>query len=129
MENKMSEQQEQTAVQEITITPDAVEEIKKIRAENQIPETHALRMGIKEGGCCGVSYVLGFEERSSEEDKIFQTNGLTVFVDAKSFLHLSGATLEFMTGPNGSGFKFSNPNDQNSCDCGDGGCGDGGCCG
>ncbi|MGD0037192.1 MAG: iron-sulfur cluster assembly accessory protein [Bacteroidota bacterium] len=123
----MNDQQEQTAVQEINITPEAAKEIIKIRAENKIPESHALRMGVREGGCCGISYVLGFEEKAQEADKIFQAEGITVYVDATSLPHLSGATLEFVSRPNGSGFKFDNPNDQKSSGCSD--CGDGGCCG
>jgi iron-sulfur cluster assembly protein len=115
--------------QEVNITPEAAKEILKIRAENQIPDSHALRMGVKEGGCCGISYVLGFDEKAAETDKIFQAEGITVYVDAASLMHLSGATLEFVSGPNGSGFKFDNPNDQKSCGCGDSDCGDGGCCG
>ena len=123
----MNEQKEQTAVQEINITPEAAKEIIEIRAENQIPDSHALRMGVKEGGCCGLSYVLGFDEKAAESDKVFQAAGLTVYVDETSLQMLSGATLEFVSGPHGSGFKFNNPNEVRSC--GDGGCDDGGCCG
>jgi iron-sulfur cluster assembly protein len=81
-------------------------------------------MGVKSGGCCGLSYALGFDDKAVDTDKIFQTEGMTVYVDAVSLAQLSGATLEFVTGPDGSGFKFNNPNDQKSC-----GGGDGGCCG
>ena len=130
----MSEQREQVAVQEINITSEAAKEIKKIRAENKILESHALRMGVKNNGCCGLSYVLGFDDKAMETDKVFQTEGLTVYVDFASLAQLSGATLEFITGPDGSGFKFNNPNDQRSCGsddsgCGSSGCGDSGCCG
>jgi len=125
----MNEQREQTAVQEINITPEAAKEIIKIRAENQIPNSHALRMGVKESGCCGISYVLGFDENAEEADKIFKAEGITVYVDAASLTHLSGATLEFVSRPDGSGFKFDNPKDQKLRGCSNGDCGDRGCCG
>jgi iron-sulfur cluster assembly protein len=119
----MNTQETQIMTQEITITPDAVSEIRKIRAANQIPETHALRMGVKSGGCCGISYMLAFDEKAGETDKVIQTEGMTVFVDAVSLPQLAGTTLEFVNGPHGSGFKFTNPNDQQSCNCDDGCCG------
>jgi iron-sulfur cluster assembly protein len=118
----MKNQEEQVITQEITITPAAASEIQKIRQANQVPDSHALRMGVKSGGCCGVSYLLAFDEKAEETDKVFQSGGITVFIDAQSLEHMSGTTLEFVTGPQGSGFKFDNPKDEKSCDCGEGCC-------
>jgi iron-sulfur cluster assembly protein len=116
---------EQIAVQEITITPEAAAEIQKIRKENSIPENHGLRMGVKAGGCCGLSYLLAFDENAGTEDKVLKSEGIKVMVDLDSLELMSGTTLHFMETPNGRGFKFENPNDQKekgSCGCGDGGC-------
>jgi iron-sulfur cluster assembly protein len=104
--------------EEIVITPRAAEEIRKIKAENKIPETHALRLGVKGGGCSGLSYVLAFDERPREGDSVMSIVGMTVHVDAKSLFYLSGTTLDFSEGLNGRGFVFSNPNAARSCGCG-----------
>jgi iron-sulfur cluster assembly protein len=123
---------EDLATAEITLTPEAAAEIKRVRTENNIPESLALRLGVKDGnGCCGVSYVLGFDETAGETDHVFQSEGLTVFVDPKSFLRLAGAKLGFIPEPEGRGFYFDNPNEEGfNCgenNCGDGSCGDSGC--
>lgn len=120
----MNTQETQVMTHEITITPDAASEIRKIRVANQVPETHGLRMGVRSGGCCGISYMLAFDEKAGENDKVIQTEGMTVFVDADSLPQLSGTTLEFVDSPQGSGFKFANPNDKKSCNCEDGCCDD-----
>lgn len=104
--------------EEIIITPRAAEEIRKIKASNNIPETHALRLGVKGGGCSGLSYVLAFDERPRENDTVLTIEGLTVHVDPKSLFYLSGTTLDFSDGLNGRGFVFSNPNAARTCGCG-----------
>jgi iron-sulfur cluster assembly protein len=115
-------QTEQTSKKEIMITPEAAKEIQRIRKENQIPDSHALRIGVKSGGCCGMSYLLAFDNETEETDKVIQTEGLTVFIDTQSLAQLSGTTLEFVNGPHGSGFRFDNPNAEGSCSCDDGCC-------
>ena len=120
MENSTNKNPEQT--EEIYITARAAQELKRIKEENKIPESHALRFGIRESGCCGPSYLLGFDETSSETDHVFEVDGLKVCVDSKSMLQLRGATLEFVEDENGSGFTVFNPNIQNSCNCGDESC-------
>jgi len=104
--------------EEIIITPRAAEEIRKIKAGNNIPETHALRLGVKGGGCSGLSYVLAFDERPRENDTVMTIEGLIVHVDPKSLFYLSGTTLDFSDGLNGRGFVFSNPNAARTCGCG-----------
>ena len=116
---------EQILTSEIVITPEAAEEIRRIKTENQIPESLALRLGVKSssgGGCgCGTSYILGFDDKAGEADRVIQTNGLTVFVDPQSLTQLSGTTLGFSNDPEQRGFYFDNPNKE-SCGCNDGGC-------
>jgi iron-sulfur cluster assembly protein len=104
--------------EEIIITPRAAEEIRKIKASNSIPGTHALRLGVKGGGCSGLSYVLAFDERPRENDTVMTIEGLIVHVDPKSLFYLSGTTLDFSDGLNGRGFVFSNPNAARTCGCG-----------
>ncbi|MFI5252550.1 MAG: HesB/IscA family protein [Bacteroidota bacterium] len=104
--------------EEITLTEKAVQEIRSIKAKNNIPETHGLRLGIKGGGCSGYTYVLGFDAESKPNDKIFQVQDIHVFIDPKSLFFLSGTQLDFSDGLNGKGFVFNNPNAQKTCGCG-----------
>jgi len=104
--------------EEIVITPRAAEEIRRIRAENNIPEANALRLGVKGGGCSGFSYVLAFDEKAREGDQVLTMEGLTVHVDPKSLFYLAGMTLDFSDGLNGRGFVFNNPNATRTCGCG-----------
>ncbi len=119
----MDVQEQQTQNEEIFMTRRAAEEIRKIKAENNIPETHALRIGVKGGGCSGLSYVLGFDEKSRDADVIFSLEGLTVHVDPKSLMYLAGTTLDFSGDLNGRGFVFNNPNARKTCGCGQSFCG------
>ncbi len=106
------------ATEVLAITPKAAGEIKRIKAENRVPETFGLRLGVKGGGCSGMSYVLGFDEKPKEEDETFELQGVTVFIDKKSLMYLSGTQLDFTDGLNGSGFVFNNPNAKKTCGCG-----------
>jgi len=78
-----------------------------------------VRVGVKSGGCSGLSYELKFDKEKSEEDKIFEANGIHLIVDKKSFLYLVGTTLEYSGGLNGTGFVFNNPNANRTCGCGE----------
>jgi len=102
----------------VVITSRAAQEIVKIKAENKIPEGHALRLGVKGGGCSGMSYVLAFDEQPRHGDTVYQMEGLTVYIDPKSQFYLSGTTLDFSDGLNGRGFVFNNPNATRTCGCG-----------
>ena len=126
---------EQTTLTAITITAEAADEIRRIRTANQIPENLALRVAVKnnaEGR--GTSYVLGFDETSNDHDRVFQTGGLTVFIDAESLAYLSGSTIGFSSDPEHPGLYFDNPSGGCGCgcgcseeDCGNGGCADDDC--
>lgn len=104
--------------EEVIITPRAIEEIKKIKSVNGIPETHALRLGVKGGGCSGLSYVLAFDDGARDGDAEFQIGDVSVKIDPKSLFYLSGTTLDFSDGLNGKGFVFNNPNASKTCGCG-----------
>ena len=78
-----------------------------------------VRVGVKSGGCSGLSYELKFDSESAEDDKVFEDNAVRIIVDKKSFLYLVGTTLEYSGGLNGKGFVFNNPNAQRTCGCGE----------
>ncbi|HTX99273.1 MAG TPA: iron-sulfur cluster assembly accessory protein [Bacteroidota bacterium] len=103
---------------EIEITVKAAAQVKHVKAENDIPETHALRIGVKGGGCSGLSYVLGFDEKPGEKDVVLTSQGVTIFIDQKSLFYLSGTILDFSDGLNGKGFVFNNPQAARTCGCG-----------
>ena len=78
-----------------------------------------VRVGVKSGGCSGLSYELKFDNQIGENDKIFEDNNVKIAVEKKSFLYLAGTILEFSGGLNGKGFVFNNPNAQRTCRCGE----------
>jgi len=108
----------QIAEREVNISDKAAAEIKKVMQENNIPEGSGLRMGVKGGGCSGFTYVLGFDERSTETDKVFEANGVKVFIDERSLPYLAGVVLDYQDGLQGKGFTFENPNATRTCGCG-----------
>ena len=81
--------------------------------------TDYVRVGVKSGGCSGLSYDLNFDKNQEENDKVFEDNGVKIIVDKKSFLYLVGTTLEYSGGLNGKGFVFNNPNANRTCGCGE----------
>lgn len=83
------------------------------------PSTDFVRVGVKSGGCSGLSYDLTFDNKQEENDKIFEENEVKIIVDKKSFLYLVGTTLEYSGGLNGKGFVFNNPNANRTCGCGE----------
>ena len=78
-----------------------------------------VRVGVKSGGCSGLSYDLKFDKSQTEGDKVFEDNAIKIIVDKKSFLYLVGTTLEYSGGLNGTGFVFNNPNANRTCGCGE----------
>ncbi|HYM33974.1 MAG TPA: iron-sulfur cluster insertion protein ErpA [Steroidobacteraceae bacterium] len=103
---------------EITMTDKAKAEVAKIMQANNIPDTYGLRVGVKGGGCSGLSYSLGFDKEAREGDKIIAKDGVNLFVDPKSLFYLSGTELDYTDGLNRRGFVFNNPNATKSCGCG-----------
>ena len=78
-----------------------------------------VRVGVKSGGCSGLSYELKFDKEQQENDKVFEDNNIKIIVDKKSFLYLVGTTLDYSGGLNGAGFVFKNPNANRTCGCGE----------
>lgn len=104
---------------EIIITDKAVTEIKKIMDENKVPLGFGLRIGVKGGGCSGLTYTLGFDPSTRDGDTVVENSGVKLFVDGKSLFYLSGTQLDYSNGLNGKGFIFNNPNATKSCGCGE----------
>lgn len=102
--------------QVVTLTERAVAEVRRVLAEN--PDKQGLRLGVKGGGCSGLSYVIDYGE-PREKDLVDTSYGFQVFVDPKSSLYLKGTRLDFQGGFMGRGFKFENPQAQNTCGCGE----------
>lgn len=101
----------------VKITPIACEEVKKlIVAENK--SGVGLRLGVKGGGCSGLSYDIRFTPKE-EGDTAIEMDGFNVFMDAKSLIYLKGMQLDYQGGLNGKGFVFSNPNATSTCGCGE----------
>ena len=82
-------------------------------------DTDYVRVGVKSGGCSGLSYELKFDNTKADEDKVFEDNAVRILVDKRSFLYLVGTTLEYSGGLNGKGFVFNNPNANRTCGCGE----------
>ena len=78
-----------------------------------------VRVGVKSGGCSGLSSELKCDNTIGEHDKVFEDNNVKIAVEKKSFLYLAGTILEFSGGLNGKGFVFNNPNAQRTCGCGE----------
>jgi len=78
-----------------------------------------VRVGVKSGGCSGLSYDLNFDKKQLDEDRLFEDNSVRIVVDKKSLLYLAGTTLEYSGGLNGKGFIFNNPNANRTCGCGE----------
>ena len=102
----------------IEITDRAAEEIKRLQEKEGI-SAGGLRVGIKGGGCSGLSYNLGFESETRKGDKIFEREDVKLFCDIKSYIYLNNTVLDFDNGLMGKGFIFMNPNAKKSCGCGE----------
>jgi len=101
------------------VTPSAVKRARVILAKEGISlEEGGLRLGVKGGGCSGLSYAIAFDAHPRERDRIFTFDGVRVFVDPKSFVYLNGMTLDFEETLMRQGFNFINPNSTRSCGCG-----------
>ncbi len=107
----------QDTTQMLQLTDKALDKIKKlIAAEGK--ENIGLRVGVKAGGCSGLSYQVAFEEKPLENDTVLEFDGVKVFVDVFSSMYLKGTVLDYTDGLDGAGFVFQNPNATRSCGCG-----------
>ena len=104
----------------IRVSPDAQKKVSQLmRDEGFNPTDDFVRVGVKSGGCSGLSYDLSFDNAKSAQDRLFEDNQIIILVDKKSLLYLLGTTLEYSGGLNGKGFVFNNPNAERTCGCGE----------
>ncbi len=101
----------------ISLTPTAIAKVKEIMGQ-QTPVPAGLRVGVVGGGCSGFSYSMSFENASGMMDKVFDMDGLKVYVDATSVMYLNGCIVDYIETLEGAGFKFENPNVKSTCGCG-----------
>ena len=104
----------------IKVTPQARDQVVQMMNNDGVnTKTHFVRVGVKSGGCSGLSYELNFDNNLNDTDKIFEDIDIRIVVDKNSFLYLVGTTLEYSGGLNGKGFVFNNPNANRTCGCGE----------
>ena len=103
----------------ISVSENAKNQVLSLIGTDGYPAESFVRVGVKSGGCSGLSYELDFDTELKDNDKVFEDNGVKVVVEKKSMLYLVGTTLDFQGGLNGKGFSFVNPNASRTCGCGE----------
>jgi len=106
------------STEDIFFTLDAARKIEEIRKENNITEEFYLRIAAKGGGCSGMSFMLGFDDKIEDSDRLLRSADLELLVDSKSLFYLMGVTLDWVENGEASGFAFSTPNNMKTCGCG-----------
>ncbi|MGN6292855.1 MAG: HesB/IscA family protein [Chitinophagaceae bacterium] len=101
----------------VTLTAGAIREIKKLMGQEGFDSTQVLRVGVKGGGCSGMSYLLGFDHKQ-ENDQLFEIEGISCAMNRSHEIYLYGMQVDWIEGLNNRGFTFSNPNASNTCGCG-----------
>lgn len=102
----------------VTLSETAVTEVKRLINVQGMTDG-GLRLGVKGGGCSGLSYTINFDEKIGEYDTVYEIEGIKVIVDAKSAIYLQGTQLDFQKDLMAGAFKFVNPNAQKTCGCGE----------
>ncbi len=101
----------------VTLTVGAVAELKKLIDQQEITEEYGLRVGVEGGGCSGMNYILGFDQKK-EGDNEYSIEGIRVFMNKAHGLYLAGMEIDFKSGLDSRGFTFNNPNATSTCGCG-----------
>ncbi|SUZ53798.1 uncharacterized protein METZ01_LOCUS6652 [marine metagenome] len=110
-------QQQDFQAATIIVTEKAVKRLKAVMS-SEGKEDHVLRMSVEGGGCSGMSYKMDFDMAQGDFDKVFETNGLKVVCDLKSWLYLKNITVDYSDDMLTGGFKIKNPNADRTCGCG-----------
>ena len=101
----------------VTFTKNAVDEIKRLMTEDGFDQANLLRVGVKGGGCSGMTYVLGFDKPTDKDDH-FQIEGIPCIMEKNHGIYLMGMEIDWQGGLNSRGFTFNNPNASKTCGCG-----------
>ncbi|HXG05036.1 MAG TPA: iron-sulfur cluster assembly accessory protein [Candidatus Binatia bacterium] len=102
----------------VTLSEAAIKQVKELKKAQNLGDEVFLRMGVRGGGCSGMSYALEFDTERGPHDRVFEVDGVKVVVDAKSYLYLNGTTLDYVQQGLTGGFTFVNPNAKSTCGCG-----------
>lgn len=102
----------------IQLTERAANRVRALMQQGKIPPTAGLRLAVQGGGCSGLTYAVRFDSQPAERDRIFEFEGVRVFVDPKSLIYLAGTVLDFKDELMQQGFVFENPNARKGCGCG-----------
>lgn len=108
---------ETTTSAPVKLSENAVNEIKRLMSEEGFDNTQFLRIGVKGGGCSGLSYVLGFDKQEAD-DTTYDIDGIPVLMKDAHGIYLFGMEVDYSDGLNARGFVFKNPNASSSCGCG-----------
>ncbi|GJM33212.1 MAG: iron-sulfur-binding protein [Saprospiraceae bacterium] len=106
-----------TELYPITLTEGAINQLKRIQNDQDVPVDHGLRVGVKGGGCSGFSYILGFDVQK-DNDEIYEIGGMKVLMQKAHAIYLLGIEIDWLDGLNNRGFTFNNPNAKDTCGCG-----------
>ena len=101
----------------VSLTEGAKKEVKKLMTQQELSSDFGLRLGVEGGGCSGMSYILGFDQKK-DGDSEYEIEGIRVFMNKAHGLYLVGMEVDFQNGLNSRGFVFSNPNAASTCGCG-----------
>ena len=102
----------------LALSENAVKQVRELKQAQSLSEHVFLRMGVKGGGCSGMSYSLEFDTEMGPHDKEFEIDGIKIVCDKKSYIYLTGTTLDYVQQGLTGGFTFVNPNAKSSCGCG-----------
>jgi iron-sulfur cluster assembly protein len=101
----------------VSFTPEALEEIKRLMNEPSFDESKILRVGVKGGGCSGMTYILGFDDKT-DQDVQYEIDGAPFVINPSHEMYLTGMQINWADGLNSRGFTFDNPNASKTCGCG-----------
>lgn len=101
----------------VSFTIGAIKEVKRLMNEADFDTSNLLRVGVKGGGCSGMTYVLGFD-KPTEKDDHFEIEGITCVMEKSHGIYLMGMEVDWQGGLNSRGFTFKNPNASTTCGCG-----------
>ncbi len=107
----------ETMAAPVSLTEGSIKEIKKLMAQQELNEQFGLRLGVEGGGCSGMNYILGFDQKK-DGDQEYLIQGIRVFMHKAHGLYLAGMQVDFQDGLNARGFVFNNPNAASTCGCG-----------
>lgn len=106
-----------TSTAPVTLTAGAVAELKKLIDQQELTEEYGLRLGVEGGGCSGMNYILGFDQKK-DGDSEYSIEGIRVFMNKAHGMYLAGMEVDFKSGLEARGFTFNNPNATSTCGCG-----------